>query len=251
MWIMKSKHFIIVSSVLFLILQSCSYGDSAFGGVSESGTGGSMARFTIVGNRLFTVDQQSLNVFDISTAENPEFTQRNNVGVGVETIFPLGDKLFLGTSTGMYIYDISTAGTPRQISFYEHVIACDPVVSDGQFAYVTLNASRQECWRSVNELQIIDLQNIERPQLIKQYQMQSPRGLAVRNDTLWVCDNGLKIFDVSDKLNMAELYHFNDLSAYDLILDKNRTLVIGETGFVQYKLKGDTIVKLSEINVEF
>ena len=83
----------------------------------------------------------------------------------METIFPLGDKLFLGTSTGMYIYGISTAGTPRQISFYEHVIACDPVVSDGEYAYVTLNASREECWRSVNELQIIDLQNIERPQL--------------------------------------------------------------------------------------
>lgn len=248
---MKSKYFIIVPAVVFLILQSCSYGDSAFEGGSESGTGGSMARFTIVGDHLFTVDQQNLNVFDISSAENPEYKQRNNVGVGVETIFPLGDKLFLGTSTGMYIYDISTAGTPRQISFYEHVIACDPVVSDGEYAYVTLNASRQECWRSVNELQIIDLQNIEQPQLLKQYQMQSPRGMAVRNDTLWVCDNGLKIFDVSDKLNIIQLHHFNDLVAYDLILDKNRALVIGETGFVQYKLKSDTIVKLSEINVEF
>ncbi|MGM0408619.1 MAG: LVIVD repeat-containing protein [Bacteroidota bacterium] len=248
---MKRIYLIITSAAIFLILQSCSYGDSAFDGVSESGTGGSMARFTIVGDHLFTVDQQSLNVFDIALEENPEFNQKNNVRSGVETIFPLGDKLFLGTSTGMYIYDISTAGTPRQISFYEHVISCDPVVSDGEYAYVTLNASREECWRSVNELQIIDLQDIERPQLLKQYQMQSPRGLAVRNDTLWVCDNGLKVFDVSDKLNIAQLHHFNDLVAYDLILDKNRALVIGETGFVQYKLEKDTIIKLSEINVEF
>ncbi|SHI64378.1 hypothetical protein SAMN05444280_10487 [Tangfeifania diversioriginum] len=248
---MKCIYFIITSAAIFLILQSCSYGDSAFDGVSESGTGGSMARFTIVGDHLFTVDQQNLNVFDIALEENPEFKQKNTVGFGVETIFPLGDKLFLGTSTGMFIYDISTAGTPRQISFYEHVIACDPVVSDGEYAYVTLNASREECWRSVNELQIIDLKDIERPQLLKQYQMQSPRGLAVRNDTLWVCDNGLKVFDISDKLNIAQLHHFNDLVAYDLILDKNRALVIGETGFVQYKLENDTIIKLSEINVEF
>ena len=247
---MKSKHFIILFAVLIWILQSCSYGDSAFDGVSESGTGGSMARFTIAGDHLFTVDQQSLSVFDISSAEDPEYKQRKNVGVGVETIFPLGDKLFLGTSTGMYIYDISTEGSPSQISFYEHVIACDPVVSDGEYAYVTLNASREECWRSVNELQIIDLQNIERPQLLRQYQMQSPCGLAVRNDTLWICDNGLKVFDISDKLNIVQLNHFNDLVAYDLILDKNRALVIGETGFVQYKLENDTIIKLSEINVE-
>jgi hypothetical protein len=234
-----------------MVLQSCSYGDSSFEGASDSGTGGSMARFTVVGNHLFTVDQQSLNVFDVTWAENPEFRQRNNVGFGVETIFPLGDKLFLGTSTGMYIYDISTAGSPSQISFYEHVIACDPVVSDGQFAYVTLNASRQECWRSVNELQIISLQNINNPQLVKQHPMNSPRGLAVRNDTLWVCDQGLKIFDIADKLNIEQLYHFSDLVAYDIILDRNRALVIGESGFVQYKLANDTIIKLSEINVEY
>jgi hypothetical protein len=247
---MKSRNFIITLVVIFSVLQSCSYGDSDFDWISESGTGGSMARFTVVGNHLFTVDQQNLNVFDIALAENPEFKNKNNVGFGVETIFPLGEKLFLGTSTGMYIYDISTAGTPRQISFYEHVIACDPVVSDGEYAYVTLNTSREECWRSVNELQIIDLQDIERPQLLKQYQMQNPRGLAVRNDTLWVCDNGLKIFDVSDRLNIVQLYHFNNLVAYDLILDENRALVIGESGFVQYKLENDTIKKLSEINVE-
>ncbi len=248
---MKSIHFIILSVASLWIVQSCSYGDSAFDGGSESGTGGSMARFTIVGDHLFTVDQENLSVFDIVSAENPKFRQRGRVGFGVETIFPLGDKLFLGTSSGMYIYDISAAGTPRQISFYEHVIACDPVVSDGKYAYVTLNASREECWRSVNELQIIDLQNIERPQLIKQYQMQSPRGLAVRNDTLWVCDNGLKVFNVSDKRNIAPICHFTDLVAYDLILDKDRVLVIGETGFVQYKLENNTIIKLSEISIEF
>ena len=235
---------------LFLGCYACSYQDSAFDGNMESGTGGSMARFTIVGDHLFTVDQENLNVFDISSVEDPEYKQKSNVGFGVETIFPLGDKLFLGTSSGMYIYEINEAGIPDRISFYEHVIACDPVVSDGKFAYVTLNASRQDCWRSVNELQIIDLQNLKNPVLVKQVSMGSPRGLAVRNDTLWVCDNGLKIFNVSDKQNIKQLYHFSDLIAYDLILDQNRTLVIGESGFVQYKLENDTIIKLSEINVE-
>ncbi len=249
---MKCNYFILIIWGAFLLFfQSCSYSDSDFDGTSESGTGGSMARFTVVGNHLFTVDHQNLNVFDIASEKTPEFKQKNNVGFGVETIFPLGDKLFLGTSTGMHIYDISTAGSPSQVSFYEHVIACDPVVSDGQFAYVTLNASRQECWRSVNELQIISLGDIRNPQLLKQYPMNSPRGLAVRNDTLWVCDNGLKIFDVADKQNIELLYHFSDLAAYDLILDQNRALVIGESGFVQYTLANDTIIQLSEISVEY
>ena len=234
-----------------IVLQSCSYSETSLDGASDSGTGGSMARFTVVDDKLYTVDDENLQVFDISSEQSPEYDLTTTVGWGVETIFPLGDKLFLGTSNGMYIYDISVEGPPQKVSFYEHVIACDPVVSDGEYAYVTLNNSREFCWRSVNELQIIDLQNIQRPELVKQYPMTNPRGLGIRNDTLWLCDNGIKIFDVSDKLNIQQLYHFSELVAYDVILDKNRALVIGETGFVQYKLKNDTIHKISEIDVDF
>ncbi len=243
--------------VAFLLigLGSCSYNDSSFeGAVSDgSGTGGSMARFTIVGDRLFTVDHETLNVYDITSAENPEYKHKSRVGFGVETIFPLGENLFLGTNSGMYIYKIRESGIPEKISFYEHVVACDPVVSDGKYAYVTLSSGRPDCWRPVNELQIIDLADLSRPKLIRQYPMSNPRGLAVRNDTVWVCDNGLRILDVSDKdlPNPKELHYFNDLIAYDIILDRNRALVIGESGFVQYKLENDVIKKLSEIKVEY
>ena len=246
----KQILFFKIIGIAAIILQSCSYAETSLDGASGSGTGGSMARFTVVNDKLFTVDEENLQVFDVSSEESPEYDLTTSVGWGVETIFPLGDKLFLGTSSGMYIYDISGNGPPKKISFYEHVIACDPVVSDGEYAYVTLSNSREFCWRSVNELQIIDLQNIQRPQLLKQYSMTNPRGLAIRNDTLWVCDNGIKIFDVSDKLNIRQLHHFDQLMAYDIILDKNRALVIGETGFVQYNLENDTIHKISEIEVE-
>ncbi|SHE74182.1 hypothetical protein SAMN05444274_102255 [Mariniphaga anaerophila] len=236
---------------LFFFWSACSYEDSDFGSSNaDSGTGGSMARFTIVGDHLFTVDHENLNVFDISSVEDPEFARESHVGFGVETIFPLGNKLFLGTSSGMYIYNINDNGVPEKLSFYEHVIACDPVVSDGNYAYVTLSTGRSGCWRSINELQIIDLQDLRNPKLLRGYSMENPRGLAVRNDTLWVCDNGLKVFDISEKENIQQLYQFNDLVAYDIILDEDRALVIGESGFVQYKLENGTIKKLSEINVE-
>ena len=249
--------YILIWSAAFLLFgwAACSYSDSSFeGAVSDgSGTGGSMARFTIVGDRLFTVDHETLNVYDVSSAENPEYKHKSQVGFGVETIFPLGDNLFLGTNSGMYIYKIRENGIPEKLSFYEHVIACDPVVSDGEYAYVTLSTGRQDCWRGVNELQIIDIKDLSRPKLIKGYPMTNPRGLAVRNDTLWVCDGGLRILDVSDKtaLNIQELHYFNDLIAYDIILDRNRALVIGESGFVQYKIADGNIVKLSEIKVEY
>ena len=246
---MKRAVLIVYVFLFAFFVYSCSYESSDFFAGADSGTGGSLARFTVVGDFLFTVDNENLKTFDISSAEAPEFSLEKFVGIGVETIFPLGDKLFIGTQTGMYMYDISTEGDPSKISFYEHVIACDPVVSDGAFAYVTLSSGRDACWRSVDELQIIDLSNIANPRLLKQIEMVNPRGLAIKNDTLWVCDNGVKIFDVSDKNNIQMLYNFTDLPAYDVILDKNRALVIGEQGFIQYKIENDTILELSTISI--
>jgi hypothetical protein len=248
---MKKRNIIIIICFAILVLfQSCAE-NAGIERFSDSGTGGSMARFTVVGDYLFTVDNSTLQTFDISSVEEPEYINEQYVGSGVETIFPLNDMLFLGTSNGMYIYDISNEGEPNKLSFYQHVIACDPVVSDGEYAYVTLSSVRLSCWQSVDELQIIDLENVKEPRLVKRYQMQHPQGLAIKNDTLWVCADGLKILDVSDINNIRELYHFNDLEAYDVILDNQRALVVGETGFKQYKLENDTIRQLSEINVEF
>ena len=56
---------------------------------------------------------------------------------------------------------------------------------------------------------------------------------------------GLRIFDVKDKQNIVELYHFDNMEAYDVIRDEDRALVIGETGFVQYKLEGNVITSYS------
>ena len=63
-----------------------------------AGKGGSMARFTISGNHLYTVSLSDLQVFDISTASDPRKGQKVSLGWGVETIFPYNDKLFIGTT---------------------------------------------------------------------------------------------------------------------------------------------------------
>lgn len=248
---MKKIHQILLTIIILsIIIYACSYesASDSFAG-ADSGQGGSMARFTVVGDYLYAVDNEHLKAFDISSIEQPEYKKETYVGSGVETIFPLNNNLFLGTTNGMYIYNIVSQGEPQKISFYEHVIACDPVVSDGDFAYVTLSSGRDFCWRAVDELQILDLKDMSHPQLIKQYSMEGPRGLAIRNDSLWVCDKGLKLLDVGDKQNIRQLNYFNTISAYDIILDHNRALVIGENGFVQYKFENDSIVKISQIDV--
>jgi len=235
---------------IFLFLISCELGNESAQDFSPGeGKGGSMARFTITGNHLYTVDQKSLKVFNLTDPQKPVFVTTRDVGFDVETIFPMAQNLFMGTSTGMYIYSISTPADPQKISFYEHIFSCDPVVSDGKYAYVTLSSSNSRCWRAVNELQIVDIQNLKNPSLVSSYTLSGPRGLAVRNDTLWICDSGIKIYDIKNKKDIRLIRHFDNLQAFDIILNNNLILVIGESGFTQYKLENDIIRKLSEINV--
>ena len=57
--------------------------DFSTNGDSGTGIGGSMARITIVGDYLYTVDSWDLNTFDISDQINPEFKSKVGLGWGV------------------------------------------------------------------------------------------------------------------------------------------------------------------------
>ncbi len=244
---MRTKTYTFLLVAATLLLGACEFNDSDASGDSSSGVGGSLARFTVAGDYLYTVDENSLNVFDLSNPEKPVFRNEKELGFGAETIFPKGENLFIGTQTGMYIYDISNAGNPTKLSFFEHVMACDPVVADDSYAYVTLNSNNQRCWRWVNELQVIDISDLKNPVLKKNYQMIGPLGLAVKNDSLWVCDAGLKLFDISDKMNIKELYHNTSIPAHDVIVNGGLLIAIAEDGFHQLKLENNTITELSKI----
>jgi hypothetical protein len=77
--------------------------------------------------------------------------------------------------------------------------------------------------------------------------MDSPRGLSIQNDTLVVCDNGLKVFTVTeDRKTLFLLNEFN-IKATDLISLGNNWLVIGDDGFYQYQIKNNGITLLSSI----
>ena len=188
--------------VLILIIISCegssdvvlNVGSSGSGvndfsanGESGSGIGGSMARFTIVGDYLYTVDSWDLNTFDISDQINPEFKSKVGLGWGDETIFPYDNRLFIGAQNGMYIYDLENKVEPEWISTYEHITSCDPVVVQGDFAFVTLRGGT-ECQSFNNQLDIIDISKISEPTLFKSYSMINPHGLGIDGDCLFITE---------------------------------------------------------------
>ena len=235
-----------------LFVSACSMDDSSelLAPGDTSGTGGSTASFTIVGDYLYTVDNSSLKITDISTTENPEFLKQTNLNFGIETVFPRDDKLFIGSMTGMYIFDLQDPENPEKLSYFEHIYSCDPVVADEDYAYITLNSTFGNCGRWNNELQIVDISNLRKPHLVYNKEMFSPRGLNILNDTLIICDNGLKIFKVAQDRKNVELLHHFDIAATDLIRLNQNLLIIGNDGLYQYQLNDDEIKLLSSILID-
>jgi len=219
-----------------------------------AGTGGSLARFSIVENLLYTVDEWNLRIFDLTNCDNPSFENTVNIGWGVETIFPHQDRLFIGADHGMYIFDNTDPLNPTQESLFSHARACDPVFVVDDIAYVTLRDGT-ECEGFANQLDVVDVSNISNPQLLVSHPMENPHGLSVWDNTLYICegDFGFKAFDASDHRAIADnqLGHLSDFQAYDVItLSDNRALIIGKDGFYQYDISDPSDMKeISKIPV--
>lgn len=221
-----------------------------------SGIGGSTARFTLGFEQLYTVNESSLKVFSLSVPESPKLANTVRIGWGIETIFPFKDKLFIGSRTGMFIYDASDPLNPRQLSVFQHASACDPVVAEGNTAYVTLRGGTQ-CENFTNQLEVIDISDLLKPRLLKVYPMHHPIGLSVVKGTLFICedDAGLKVFDATewDKIDQRLLDHEKGLTTFDVIALEKPTIAIvtAKEGIFQYDYSDPKNLRLlSKISVE-
>jgi hypothetical protein len=115
----------------------CGYLRSGCKGGSTVGMGGSMARFTIVGERLYTVGNHELKTFNISNAEALLLWRKTRSDLASKP-FIRSKETVIGSTSGMFIYAISNPDQPQKLSEFSHVRSCDPVIADDQNAYVTL-----------------------------------------------------------------------------------------------------------------
>ncbi len=204
----------------------------------NTGIGGSLARFTIVGDFMYTVDMQMLRTFDLTQPYDPVLKHELAVSGGVETIFPLDNWLLLGTQNGMLIYRIKADGTPEFTSMYRHVVSCDPVVANFQYAYVTLRAAgcREAVAGAADLLEVISISDINNPVVVASYPMSEPYGLGLDGNTLFVCDGrqGVKIFDTTNPTNLRQIGQINGFTAFDVIPLNGLLLIIGPDNIYQY-----------------
>jgi len=217
---------------------------------AQVGQGGSLARFKIVNDYLYAVDSHTINVFEISDLENPRDLEDVYAGFDIETIFNRGDNLFLGSMRGMYIYDISSPATPTFISEFQHGTACDPVVVDGDYAYVTLRGGNN-CGATESGLFIVDISDLTTPVLATSYTMDEPYGLGIKDNKLFICDgkSGLKVYDKTDIENLVSLNHYENIITFDVIPMNESLIMIGDEILYQYRYLDNDIELISSMNL--
>lgn len=226
--------------------------------MSGSGLGGSMAQFTVIDGYLYTIDYKTLNIFDLADGDNPALTESIDMGVGMETVFHQNGNLFIGANDGVHIYDVSNPRSPMEVSEFEHVTACDPVVANDQYAFATLRGGT-ECGGNLSQLDVIDITDIYNPTLIAEAELLNPYGLgisATNDNVLYVCDgySGLKAYDISNVMSTGTvnlIMEVSDFEAIDIISTDDNMIVLARTGIYQFDASNPTqLIEKSMIPVQ-
>ena len=239
------KHILYIILFCFLACDSDNQSENLS---TETGQGGSLAQFTIVNNYLYIVDESSLKVFNILDIEAPVQVNTTHVGFDIETLFHFANDLYIGSQTGMFIYSLDNPEIPQLLSSVSHFRACDPVVAKQKYAFVTLDGSAG-CGGNISALEIYDTSDLSAPKLISRRNLIAPKGLGLFNQFLFVCDDEIKVFDVTNPAE-SKLVTSIKRSAFDVIIRNDLLIAIGESGLFQYSLSNDseTGVAISELS---
>ena len=205
------------------------YGVAANASGSSVGVNSSMSQFVLYNDYLYSVINNTMSTFDLSGNKPVKVTESIYLGWNVEAIFSYKDNIFMGASTGMVIYSISNPLKPEYTSSVSLALGRHPVVVENDIAYVAVNSQN-------NNLLIYDVSDVKSPRRIAAYNMKNPKGLGIDNGILFVCDDGLKVFDASEpKTLMTKLLaHYSDIEGYDVIPFNNVLIMMAEDGLYQY-----------------
>ena len=215
---------------------------ASFAGNSSNGNG-SVNRVAFHNDHVYVISRANLTIFEDNGNLTKVYSQF--MGSNMETVFPDKDRLFIGTQNAMMLLDISTPQQPNYVSNFWHATACDPVYPEGNVAYVTLRTGDQNnCPGDENALIVLDITDPYIPIEQAEFVMDSPYGMTMIGHLLYVGegDNGLRIFDATDRLNIKQIKHDKNVTAYDVIAHPTKSnilLISGPEGIGQYEVDND------------
>lgn len=232
-----SIYIITVFTLLHLSCTKEGVGDKGF--ISTGGKGGSLARFTISGEYLYTVDKKKLKVYNIADPTNPKLRSTEDIGFEIETIFPFKDKLFIGSTSVVHIFSIEDPEHPKKLSTASSttvVRRCDPVVAKDSVAYATLRTNGP-CGGLQSVLAVYNIKDILNPVEVMTYPVWEPYGLGYADSALYVCDrSSLLIFNIAKPYEPQLINSIPGESYVDVIPDDNTLVCWVDGGVVLYDI---------------
>ncbi|MCZ2355262.1 MAG: hypothetical protein LC115_01020 [Bacteroidia bacterium] len=241
------NYLVFIGLALFLSCGSDKQGD--VGVNSPSGINGSTSAFTVVGNYLYILDGQNLQVWNVSTPSQPTLvTVFQTATSNPETIFGADSLLLVGTRSGVIFYSLANPENPVWLSTYSHITSCDPVVAQGRYAYLTLRTGTP-CQRGINLFEIVDFSNLQSPISAFSINMNNPKGLAVNGNYAYVCENqGIQVINVANPQNASLLNRFGAFDGSDVIFYDNKLIITAKDGIYQYDVSNiNTPIQLSRL----
>lgn len=234
--------FVFIFSIFFL---QCEKSDSEFAAApGNTGVGGSMARFTIVGNYLYSVDEQKLRVFSIINPSNPILRSTVTVGFEIETIYPFGDKLFIGSTSVIHIFSIDDPESPKKLSTAISPTVmrrCDPVVAKDSVAYATLRTNGP-CGGFNSQLVAFDIRDITKPVQRFSTTVSEPYGLGYSDTVLYVCDKTrLLVYNISSVYDPQLIRQITGNWFMDVIAYGNTLICWVNDGVILYDITDKTL----------
>gem|GEM_PF-1106001 len=221
--IMKKSTIYILA--LFLIFQSvsCSKEDNAIS--SGSTKNGSLSRVISVGDFIYAVDDNHLITINAGDPTNLSIANDFNLGANIQTIYHHNGSLFIGSATKMYIYNIqSNPAAPSLTSSYTYPVLIEP--RDPIFALDSVIYSTSTSSGGSGVFRVFDSRDLSNPVLVEENWLQTPRGMDVSGNYLYLCNGiyGLRIYSITDPLHPA----------LESIIDENNNLTNGEMGNNNY-----------------
>ncbi len=216
---------------------------------------GTMNKMEVADNHLNVITGTQLYTYDVS-GNDIVSTNKQFVGNDLETIYHENGKLFIGSKSSMYIYNNSTPSNPYKLSQYAHEISCDPVLPNGNIAYLTLRSVQNEgCNGTVNLLKVIDISNVGNPTNLNDVIMRSPYGMTISNNHLFIGEglNGITVMDINNPSNPIEITNNTNIQTFDVIKHPTASDVLlvissNEIKQISFDASTNTIQELSNLS---
>lgn len=198
---------------------------------------------------LFVNTFNSLYTIRLSEKEPTKNDEVANSYFFCESIFTYKDFLFLRSPTSTYITPSKLPINHDQIVYTNNINleSYIDISNDLLFSTYTQHKYLSSVHSQTHQLLVYDISNGNISDEIASYALTSPKGLAIENEILFICDDGLKVFQVQQtgELTIDLLTHYKTIhGGKPTFLGKNTLLLIADDGLYQYDYSNLKEIKL-------